>query len=260
MSLRDEAERQSALLAAIAAPRGGLDGLALREAGERAERGLAAYRANAVALAERALRAAFPTLAAMLGDDDFRQLAREFLRAYPPERGDIGEWGDALPGWIAAHAGLAEWPWLADCARLDLAMHRAERATDAAFDAGSLGLLDDASPAELAFDAMPGTALVASAWPVATIHAAHQAGSAGFDAVREAIAAGRGETVLVAREGWRALPRRVDAAAAAFWRDVLCGATLGSALAHAEPGFDFAAWLGDALRWRALKGVRRCTD
>jgi len=64
---RHEAQRQRALLAAIAAPGAEAAGLGLREQGARAQAGLAAYRANLVAVAQRALGAAFPTLAAMLG-------------------------------------------------------------------------------------------------------------------------------------------------------------------------------------------------
>ncbi|MBL0094465.1 MAG: putative DNA-binding domain-containing protein [Piscinibacter sp.] len=85
-----EARRQRQLLAALSL-RG--EPPALRERGARAERGLAAYRANASALAERALAAACPTLQAMLGEADFAALARAFWRDHPPQRGDLGEWG-----------------------------------------------------------------------------------------------------------------------------------------------------------------------
>ena len=116
-----EARRQRQLLAALSL-RG--EPPALRERGARAERGLAAYRANASALAERALAAACPTLQAMLGEADFAALARAFWRDHPPQRGDLGEWGGELPGWIAAQAGLAEWPWLADSAWPARPLHR----------------------------------------------------------------------------------------------------------------------------------------
>lgn len=256
MSRESEASRQQALLAAIMSPAGALE---LRESGARAARGLAAYRANAHALAERALGAALPTVLAMLGDEDFAQLAREAWRDCPPERGDIGEWGDALPAWIAAHEGLSEWPWLADCARLDLALHRCERAADAVFDAGSLALLQDGDPERLRFVPMPGVQVIEAGWPVATIHAAHH-GGCDFAAVREALAARRAETALVSRQGWRAVVHRLDAPSAAWWSALADGASLAQALARAGDGFDLAAWLAQALQHGWLKGVEPWHD
>lgn len=252
-----EVQRQRGLLAALAGGESSVAGL--RESGERAARGLEAYRANAESIADRALASSFATVHAMLGDDDFKHLAREFWHAHPPGRGDLGEWGDALPAWLAAHGGLSAWPWLADSARLDFARHRNERAADAAFDAASLGLLESTDPAQLRVVLMPGTAVLRSRWPIATIHRAHQlAGEAAeraFAEVREAVAAQRGEQVLVVRQGWRAVVHELDAPTAAWTQDLLDGLDLATALTRAGEGFDFAGWLGRALRESWLSGV-----
>ena len=258
----NEALRQQQFVAALAGDAS--HSLELRGSGARVARGLEAYRANAASIAERALAACFPTVQAMVGVANFTHLAREFRAAAPPERGDLGEWGEALPSWLAAHAGLAAWPWLADCARLDLAVHRAERAGDAAFDAASLGLLESTDPAKLHLVLTPGSAVLASTWPIETIHRAHQlegdAAERAFEAVREAIAARRGERVLVARRGWRAVVHPLDASTAAWTCDVLAGVDLAEALARAGEGFDFAAWLGFAVRESLLIGVVASND
>lgn len=243
----DEARRQQALLAEIVAP----------EAGPSASPGLLAYRANAHASAVRALGVACPTLLALLGDDDFAQLAREFWHAHPPERGDFAEWGAALPEWIAAHAGLAEWPYLADCARMDLALQRCERAADGALDAASLMLLQSTEPLRLQLRLMPGVAMLASRWPLASIHAAHTGGKdeGRFDAARERIQRGVGEAVVVSRDGWRGVVRAIDAHGMAFMQALAQGADLAQALNAAGEAFDFAAWLADALRCHWLQAV-----
>lgn len=252
-----EALRQQQLLAALAGAPG--PGPALRESGARAARGLEAYRANAESIAARALALTFATVQAMLGDDDFRHAAREFWRAHPPERGDLGEWGDTFPAWLAAQAGLTAWPWLADGARLDLALHRNERAEDAVFDAASLTRLESTDPSRLRLLLMPGTALLRSPWPIATIHRAHRldgaAAELAFAEVREAIAAQRGEQVLVVRRGWRAAVHPLDAITAYWLQDLLDGVDLATALTRAGTGFDFAAWLGTAVRESWLEGV-----
>ena len=264
----NELQRQQALLAVLA---GGAaqDGAAqqvsaeavamLRERGTRAARGLEAYRANVESIADRALASIFPTVQAMVGADDFRHLAKEFWHVCPPERGDLGEWGDGFAAWLAAHAGLHAWPYLADSARLELALHRHERAADAVLDVDSLRRLESADPAQLRLVLMPGVALLRSPWPIAAIHRAHQlegeAAESAFEAVREAIAARRGEQVLVARRGWRAAVHAIDPATADWTADVLDGIDLGTALTRAGEGFDFAAWLATALRESWLKEV-----
>ena len=260
----NEAQRQQALLVALAAADPAPATLALREAGERAARGLEAYRANAAALADRALAVVFPTVRTLVGEKDFKHLARGFWLADPPARGDLGEWGDAFPRWLEAHGQIANWPYLGDCARLDLALHRNERAADAVFDAASLGLLATTDPAQLRMALMPATVLLRSAWPIASIHAAHRLegiqAERAFDAVRAALAAARGEQVLVVRQGWRAVVHRLDPVRAGWTRSLLDGVSLGAALDRAGEGFDFAAWLATALRESWVKGVVAAND
>lgn len=253
-----EAHRQQQLLAALS--RLG-EPPPLREPAARAERGLAAYRANASALAERALAASCPTVQAMLGEDDFAALARAFWHDHPPQRGDLGEWGSELPGWIAAQPGLAEWPWLADSAWLDLALHSCERAADALPELASLALLGESDPADIELQLMPGMALHVSRFPIATIHAAHRSDAPeAFAPVRAALAAGQGEAVCVSREGWRAVVHGLAPGEAAFMESVQRQASLASALEAAGEGFDFGAWLQRAITSSWLKGVARRID
>ena len=242
-----EASRQQDLLARLAAPR----------ADAADSPGLQAYRANAHASAERALGSACPTVRALLGAEDFAHLAREFWHAHPPLRGDLGEWGDALPEWLAGHEALAAWPYLADCARLDLALHRCERAADAVFGAASLELLSGGEPARLQLRLMPGVQALGSRWPLASIHAAHAAGAgeSAFDIARERLQQGQGEAVVIARDGWRGVVQRIDAPGLAFMQALVRGVDLAHAIDAAGEGFDFAAWLAAALRGRWLEEV-----
>ncbi len=250
-----EAVRQQALLQAIAggaAPGDGAHHVEPIAPGPSDPRtglwaGLWIYRANVNALAERALASAFPTLMAMVGADDFKHLAREFWRDHPPQCGDIGEWGEALPDWLRAHAGFAAWPYLGDCAQLDWLRHACERAADASLDGASLALFESHDPGRLQLVLRPGVALQDSRWPVVSLYAAHQADTTGFDAARDAIAARRGEIALVARRGWRAEVHRIDTPTCAWTRALQGGASLGEALNHVGAEFDFTAWLTRAL-------------
>jgi Putative DNA-binding domain len=254
-STEREALRQQMLLRALLGDaRPGVVAGWLRDGG-RVQRGLATYRANAGALAERALAAAFPTLQQLLGDQSFAGLARAFWRRHPPQQGDIGTWGGALAGFIADAESLAPEPYLADVARLEWAVHQAERATDAAAPQG-LELLAEHDPAALWLVLAPGTALIESAHPVATLWHAHRSDAPErFGPVRAAFAAGRGEVARIARAGWRVTVAAIDAPEHRYTAAVLAGRSLGTALSEAGAGFDFEAWLIAALQQQRLEAV-----
>jgi len=254
--VQKEALRQQMLLRALwRDARPGVVAGWLRD-GTKVQRGLQAYQANAGALAERALGAAFPTLVQLLGGESFAALARAFWHAAPPERGDIAEWGAALPAFIEADAQLADEPYLADVARLEWAVHQAERAADGAAITG-LERLADTDPARLTLLLQPGTVLLSSPFPVVTLWQAHR--SAGEDRlapVRAAFAAGHGEHALVRRRGWLAEVLALDAPAARFVAALLAGRDLASALHEAGDGFDFQTWLIDALQAGAVAAAK----
>jgi hypothetical protein len=160
--------------------------------GESFARGLQAYQANAGALAERALAAAYPTVMQLLGDESFAGMARAYWHHHAPVLGDVARWGAELPTFIQAAEQLAEEPYLADVARLDWAVHMAQSAADGPAAPQDLALLASADPATLWLHLQPGTALVVSAHPVVAIWQAHHLAdrddSARFAPVRQALA------------------------------------------------------------------------
>lgn len=261
-----EALRQQALLAAIRAVDPAAASTLLEADGRvdgpptRIASGLAAYRGNVEAAAERALSTAFPTVAAMVGAGDFGRLASEYLRDEPPRDGDLGEWGATFAAWLGRHALLVEWPYLGDCAALDHAVHRCERAADPVFDAESLKLLESAEPASLHLRFRPGTAVLSSAWPIVTIHAAHRDPSSDFGTARVALTERRAELALVVRSGWRGAVIPIDLPTADWTRCLLDDVDLAAALDRAGDSFAFADWLATALRGGWLQGVARSPD
>jgi len=229
------AAQQQALVAALWAPRPQA-ALALAAGRVRMDattlRGLRAYRSNGRALAVRALGAACPTVAALLGEANFEAVAQALWLAHPPVRGDMAEWGAALPAWIESRADLAQAePYLADVARVDWALHVAASAADAEPDLASLALLQQHDPDTLTLMLAPGTQAIASPWPVVSLVQAH---------------AGEGvslaEPALVWREGLRPRVRVAAPGEAVFVRALQAGRSLAQAL-DAAPAFDFAAWL-----------------
>jgi len=260
MSTDTEAQRQQLLLSVLW--RGSADGALagwLRDAPARAARGLSAYRSNGEALAARALAASFPTVAELVGEDSFAALAAAHWRRWPPTCGDMATYGASLPDMIAGDEQLAGEAYLADCARLDWAVHQAESAADgppSPADVQGLQRLGSDDPAALRMQLQPGLALVSSRWPVATIWSAHRSREPDrFAPVREAFAQQRGEHALVWRDGWRPCVSALGEADAGFTQALLNASPLATALDAAGADFEFEPWLLQALQQGWLAAV-----
>ena len=223
----------------------------LGDTGERRQRGMQAYQANACASAERALASSFPTVQALMGVESFAAMARAFWHAQPPVRGDLACFGEGLPAFIADSEQLADVPCLADSARLDWLLSAAERAADDTTDVATLKLLAEVDPPLLRLELMPGVAVLASHHPVVSIWRAHQPGEDAAQQwlqARGAAAAGKGETAVVWRSGWRAQALALSDDSARWMQCLLQGATLAAALDGAGEGFAFETWLVLALQ------------
>lgn len=228
----------------------------------QSSRGLSAYRANGHAMAESALLAAYPVVAAVLGADSFAMLARALWHRQPPERGDLAQWGGALPAWVQDDAQLAGLPWLADVARVEWALHRAASEADRDADPASFALLQAPDPAGLRLVLAPGLATVESQWPVASVVTAHRHDAPPLDEAWRRCRDGVRETALVWRQGWRPRIAAIDPTEATLLRLLQAGADLPRALegacAVAEASghhFDFGAWLSAAVQDGVVLGA-----
>lgn len=217
-------------------------------------RGLKAYQSNGHAMAERALAAAYPVLAQMVGEDSFADLARALWHAHPPVCGDLGRWGDALPAFVEASAQLQDEPYLADVARLEWCLHLCATVPDAAPDPASLALLTEHDPADLTLLLAPATAVACSAWPIASIVAAHLDGAPGFADVGAMLHAQVAQDAVVWREGFRSRSREAMPGEAGLLQALLQGQTLGQALATAA-SVDFAQWFPAAIQSSLVLGA-----
>jgi hypothetical protein len=226
------------------------------------QRGLMAYQAHGHALAGRSLLAAYPVVAALMGEDSFDALARDFWHHHPPERGDLACWGEALADFTAHNPQLADVPYLPDVARVEWALHRATGAPDALADPASFSMLASTDPDRMTLRLPPGTAVITSDWPVASLVAAHLQGEPSMETVGKRVRTCQAECAVVWRHGLRprtALCSRAEAAllqALAGGRSLL--AALGDALAL-DVHFDFSPWLHAAVTDGLVLGAKPYT-
>jgi hypothetical protein len=221
---------------------------------DASSRGLAAYRANAHATAQRALQAIYPVLEQLVGADNFAYLARDFWHQCPPLRGDLAQWGEGLAGFVAASAQLADTPYLADVARIEWALHACALAEDRSQDLASFALLTQHDPLAITLRVAPGACVLHSAYPAAAITLAHQNLGSLEDAA-SLLRAGTAQSALVWRLGFAPRLRALDEAEQAFATAVCEGRSLSTALDAAHSDFDFSTWLATQVRDGLLLGV-----
>lgn len=219
-------------------------------------RGLKTYQFNGHALAERALQAAYPVLAQLLGDESFAALARAFWHTHPPGKGDLAQWGDALADFVRASEQLACEPYLPDVARVEWAMHASAGCADRDADPATFQWLMTGDPERLQLVLAPGCQVVCSQWPIASIVTAHLEGVPGFDDVGRKLIDGVAEDVVVWRLGLQPRLREAMVGEAGLLAALLAGDSLNTALLLSE-GLDFNAWLPMAVQTGLLHGVQQ---
>ena len=92
---------------------------------------LAIYRNNHRLTLAGALASAYPVLERLLGCTSFAQLAARYVAQTPSASGDLHGYGACFGAFLDDFAPLADWPWHADLARLEWAVHEAYYAADA---------------------------------------------------------------------------------------------------------------------------------
>lgn len=142
----------------------------LRRNGLDGERRVQIYRNNHRISLREALAAVYPATQRLVGEDFFRQTARAYVCTVHSVSGDIHRYGDGFADFLAGLPSLADYPYLADVARLEWAYHSVfHSAQAAALDLAALaGVAADAYPS-LRFRLQPAARLIASAYPLLRI-------------------------------------------------------------------------------------------
>lgn len=201
------------------------------------------YRNNVTVSLINAMADIFPATQRIVGEEFFRALAREYVRAHPPKSPLLFLYGEHFASFLARFEHVQHLPYLADVARLERAWLTAYHAADAApLDPGQLANFQPDQIGALAFTAKPGTAIITSSYPVFTIYAMN----------RDLMTVGpvdltMAENVLITRPDADVLVTPISAPETAFFTALLEGGqTLESAAGNAmaiDPAFN----LNDAL-------------
>nr|WP_315235389.1 DNA-binding domain-containing protein [uncultured Albidiferax sp.] len=207
------------------------------------------YRNNVVVSLVDALATSFPVVLALVGDDFFRAMVRQFVQAHPPRTRVMAWYGAELPDFIAGFAPVASLPYLADVARLERARVRAYHAADAEPlppQALQAALADPQQLPQLRLGLDPSLQLLASPYAICDLWAAHQ----GLLPMAK-IDPYQAQTALVLRNGWEVEVLEIPAASAACIQALQQGDSLLTA-ASVAPTLDLPTTLALLIRQQLI--------
>lgn len=192
-----------------------------RPAGKRFD----VYRNNVVVSLTEALETGFPVVRKIVGPENFKVLARAFLHAHPPESPVMLAYGAALPAFVEGFEPVRDIGYLADVARLELALRDAYHAADAEpLDPARLAAVPPERLEQVRLRLAPSLRLVRSPWP---IHAIWLYSTEPGGPKPEA----RAEDVAAVRSGYDPQPHLLPPGGAAFLAALQTGVPLGEAVA-----------------------------
>lgn len=161
----------------------------------------AVYRNTAARGIVEALRASYPTVDALLGEDMFTEVALDFRRGTPPTSPVLSDYGAGFPTYLARQPWTSELPYLADVARLDWLWLESFLAGDD----GTLSMVPEPQPRVMLH---PAARFAWLATPALTIWQAHRDPD-GFDELEPEW---REEQALFTRPGIEVRAHSIDAA------------------------------------------------
>jgi hypothetical protein len=212
------------------------------------------YRNNVVTGLVKVLRARFPAVEKIVGEEFFAEMARVFVAERPPRTPLLAAYGDDFAAFIAAFEPARELGYLADVAQLEAARTRAYHAADATpLDAGRFAALDAGLVADIRIDLHPSAEIVCSPHPIVTIWAMNSG-----ERELASIENWHGEDALVVRPYLDVDVRLLPPGGAVFLHALAGRLSLGEAAEAALldcPEFDLASNLAGLVGWGLVRDV-----
>jgi len=162
----------------------------------------AVYRNNVIVSLTDALADSFPVVQALVGDDFFVAMAREFIRTHPPSSPVLVWYGAEFPDFIYNFPPASSVPYLADVARLEWMRVAAWHAADTppmAQEALTAWLANGDALAQTTIELHPSLSTFRSQFPVASLWAAHQHETVNLSHIDLAVS----EAVVLMRQNMR---------------------------------------------------------
>ena len=210
----------------------------------RAERQFGVYANTVQGNFRDALQSTYPAVRRLVGEDYFRQTAREFQRRHPSRSGDLSHCGQGFPNFLAQLHPDDGFTYLADVARLEWLIQESLLAAEhASLDLESLARVPPAAYDGLRFELHPALRLFESRYPALAIWEVN----VGSDAEPPTIDLRSGaDLIAIARHRLRLQFHRLSAGEHCFLDAIARGECFSAAVdraAEADAVFDASAAL-----------------
>jgi len=207
------------------------------------------YRNNVATSLTEAMHSAFPVITKLLGKENMDGLSGLYLRAHPPTSPLMMFYGAQFPAFLAGLEQLAHLGYLADVARLELALRTAYHAADAtAITADALAAIPPEDLMQARVMLAPSVQVIQSPWPLYDIWRYNTAQAAPKP---EPVA----QDVLITRPEFDPIPHSLPVGGATWITGLMQGATFAEAHDNTlttTPEFDLGTMLALLLQGGAL--------
>jgi hypothetical protein len=190
--------------------------------GEDATGAMSVYRNTVLSGCVDALRANYPVVAQLLGDEMFDAVAAEHASQCPPRRPILALYGARFPEWLQEQAWFREVPYLSEVARIERLYIESLFAADA--EPTDMGRLKDADWQAIRLQLHPATRFQWLTAPAMSIWLAHRDGATG-----ELEFEWKAEGVLLTRPRLDVQPIRLSRAGHRFLFGIRLGESVGAA-------------------------------
>ncbi len=229
-------ELQDDFAAALLQPEANLPPAVARGGSPAVKRRFDIYRNNVTSSLIEALKASFPIVCRLVGDDFFKAAATLYIRQEPPRSPLLFRYGASFGDFLESFPPAGSVPYLGDVARLEWAWLQAYHAEDQApLPLQALADLPQESLSEVRFTLHPSLALLRSRWPVVSLWAAvrAQTDNPGIDMAQ-------GEEAAILRPGSDVSVQLLPPGGYDFLSALSAGRSISEAAAHCgETSSDF---------------------
>lgn len=216
----------------------------------------AVYRNNVAVSLIEALEAGYPAVRRLLGEAFFRACAGRYAAQEPPRSPIMLLYGDRFADFLARFEPLADYPYLADVARIERAWLEAYHAAEAEPLAPSaIARVAAHRAGDLSFTLHPSVRLVRSAYPAVSVWRVNMSENAPAPIRLDSGA----EDALIARPDAEVQIRTVPPGAVSFLEVLSQGGTLAeaaAAAASASAAFDLSTHIAALLESGLITAAR----
>lgn len=215
------------------------------------------YRNNVMASLIAALADTFPVTQALVGEDFFHSMARQYILAHFPRSPLLVEYGEEFADFIADFTSVAQLPYLADLARLEwlrVAVYHAANAPGLGLTALYDALSDPVALLSATVVLHPSVRLFRSAYAVLSLWMAHQQDSEQIE-----VTLAQPENILLLRYQSDVVCCRLSVADWQFVAAIARGLTLGEAMAEVTsyvPGWRLEPVLTLLIRQQVMTDLK----